>query len=108
MPPPRLHPPPIIEIDSEGLTPELKVRCIEAELKNEEKKIDNEWQCCCFKEKTDARMIKYLTQISILVGIIILCIVRLSDPRIDGPTSNTYVSILSLCLGIICPSPKLG
>jgi len=112
MPPPRIHPPPIIEIDGEGLTPELKVRCIEAELKNEEKKINHEyedsWDCCLSKRKTDSRLIKYLFQMSIILAIITLCIVRLSEKNLPCEVANTYVGILTLLIGICLPSPSSG
>jgi len=113
MPPPRIHPPPIIEIDSEGLTPELKVRCIEEELKKEQKKfeheIDDNWNCCCMKNRpTDSRLVKYLFQMSIIIAIITLCIVRLSEKNLPCEVANTYVGILTLLIGICLPSPSSG
>jgi len=107
----RLHRPPIIEIDGEGLTPELKNRVIDLEIKKEEKSLEHEindnWNCCCMKNRpTDSRMVKYLFQMAIILAIMVLCIVRLADPRTTCETANTFVALLTLLIGVVLPSPS--
>ena len=106
---PRLHPPPIIETDD--LTPELKIRCVEEELKKEQKKfeheIDDNWNCCCMKNRpTDSRMIKYLFQMAIIIAIITICLVKLAKNDLPCEQANVYVGILTLLIGIVLPSPS--
>ena len=113
MPPPRIHPPPIIEIDGEGLTPELRDRVLDVQIKNEEKKIEHEindnWTCCCLSNRpTDSRLVKYLFQMSIIIAIISLAIAKLSNHNLDCNQTNVYVGLISLMVGIVLPSPNGG
>lgn len=101
----------MIDIADGELTPELKSRVLEVELKNEEKKVEHElednWNCCCITNRpTDSRLIKYLFQMSIIIAIITLCIVRLSEKNLPCEVANTYVGILTLLIGICLPSPS--
>jgi len=113
MPNTRVHhrSPPIIEIGSGEITPELKNRVIDLEIKKEEKNLEHEyednWNCCCFKNKrTDSRMVKYLFQMSIIIAIITICLVKLAKHDLPCEQTNVYVGILTLLIGIVLPSPN--
>ena len=91
----------------DDFTPELKHRRIELEMKREEHELDEEWECCMFKKKTDSRLIKYLFQMCLIIAIMIMCVIKLMTTT-NCTEQNTFVGILTMMVGIILPSPSMG
>jgi len=62
-----------------------------------------EWKSCCFK--LDKNAAKYITQVSILGGLIIFSATMLVIDK-DCNSQRNYSSLLMICLGTLIPSPK--
>ena len=79
---------------------------IEVDLIPETKGKDNEslWSCIC--GDTDARLIKYITQVALLFMICIFCMAMLLGEE-NADSRSVYVGLLTLCIGIIAPTPTM-
>ena len=75
------------------------------EIQIEEKKsfIENSRYCCLFRRSTDMRLLKYVFQCSILSMTMMFSMIQLSK----GQDKQTYLSLLTLCLGVVIPNPKV-
>lgn len=77
---------------------------IEIENKQQERdleKVGNTWSSCCFD--IDRRACIFVTQMMTLAMIMTFCITQLV--RLDKCDSDQYLGILTLCIGVIIPSP---
>ena len=63
-----------------------------------------EWKSCCLK--ADKNMVKYISQVGILGGLIIFSATMLVIDK-DCNSQRNYSSLLMICLGTLIPSPKL-
>ncbi len=63
-----------------------------------------EWKSCCMK--VDKNMVKYISQVGILGGLIIFSATMLVVDK-DCNSQRNYSSLLMICLGTLIPSPKL-
>ncbi len=63
-----------------------------------------EWKSCCMK--VDKNMVKYISQVGILSGLIIFSATMLVTDK-DCNSQRNYSSLLMICLGTLIPSPKL-
>lgn len=95
-------------------TPEMKERVIDITReqsinRRKDEKIRREWRSCCLIFDKD--FCRFFTQLGILCATMTFCAIQLT--KIHQGTdecnakSNTYIGILTMCLGIIIPSPKL-
>lgn len=92
----------------------LTVSPTENKLINENLELDhkliNEYSCCCFKAKTDRRLLTFLSQLGLSSMVMIFCIYKLSVenscPCRDNNFNNFYTSILMTILGVFLPSPR--
>ena len=69
---------------------------------NEEPNV--EWQSCCLK--VDKNMVKYISQVGILGGLIIFSACMLVVEK-GCESQRNFSSLLMICLGTLIPSPKL-
>jgi hypothetical protein len=77
---------------------------IEVENKKQEQEqeiIENTWSSCCFH--IDRRACKFVSQMVTLASIMTFCVVQLI--RLDKCDSDQYLGILTLCIGVVIPSP---
>jgi hypothetical protein len=70
----------------------------------EETNVNEEWRSCCLK--ADKNMVKYISQVGILGGLIIFSATMLVSDK-DCNSQRNYSSLLMICLGTLIPSPKL-
>ena len=68
----------------------------------EQKQQENTWRSCCYDLNKNA--VQYFTTISIIVGIMVLCIYKLSTNQ-SCENQTAYMGLLTLLLGILTPSP---
>ena len=73
-------------------------------------KINNLYSCCCFKEKTDRRLLSFMAQFIFSAMLILFSIYQLSITN-NCPCSDTnfntfYTSMLMTVIGIWLPSPS--
>ena len=66
--------------------------------------MDKTWKSCCVT--VDKGMVKYIIQISILSGLIISSVAMIIVDK-DCNSQKWYSGLLTLCLGVFLPSPKL-
>jgi len=73
-------------------------------------KINNEYSICCFKQRTDRRLLSFMAQFTFSGVIILFSIYQLSKtnncPCSDNNFNNFYTSILMTTVGIWLPSPS--
>ena len=68
----------------------------------ENKIIDNTWRSMCIV--ADKNAIQYFTTITIICSVMSFCVYKLtSDTSCEA--QNTYISLLTLLLGLLSPSP---
>lgn len=93
---------------SPNATPEVRMRVLDERIKERRNKQDHElndrWQSCCFT--CDKRVITYFTQVGVITGIIIFCMVQLVNHE-SCEYQTTYVGLLTLLVGLIIPSPAI-
>lgn len=65
----------------------------------------SQWNTCCCEQKTDSRLIRFIAQYLILLLVFVFCLTMLYRSETCEDTTG-YLSLLSLLLGIIVPSPK--
>jgi len=79
---------------------------MEIEIKDfETKQETNQWTSCCFENPTDSRLLKFVVVYFIILMIITFSLYQLSLSD-TCETQTTYISLLTLILGIVLPSPK--
>ena len=61
------------------------------------------WRSCCLH--VDKSMCMYATQIGLIVGVMAFCIVQLLR-KPDCVSQTMYLSLLTLLVGLVIPSPK--
>ena len=66
--------------------------------------MDKTWKSCCVT--VDKGMVKYIIQISILSGLIISSVAMIIVDK-DCNSQKWYSGLLTLCLGVFLPSPKI-
>lgn len=88
-------------------TPSTQKKIIERRLEIEDKKYDDNWRTCCCVNTTDKRIITFFTQIFIIIGVMIFAIYQLATND-TCETQQSYLSLLTLMLGIALPNPKHG
>jgi hypothetical protein len=90
---------------SEDASPEIKLKVLEYKLEQKKKKQDHEfkdsWQSCCFT--VDKNMVMYSTQVGFISMISIFCIRQLI--MLDSCTSQPYLGLLTLLIGVLTPQP---
>jgi hypothetical protein len=64
----------------------------------------NTWRSCCWG-KTDSRLIKFLAQYLILLMVFVFTLFQLHYAN-SCEDSTAYLSLLTLLLGVVIPSPK--
>ena len=72
--------------------------------KEEEVKIDNNWQSCCLT--VDRRAVQYFTTLGVSTVIITLCVVKLSG-ELPCPEQNGWIALLTFVIGVYIKSPSL-
>ena len=91
-------------------TPQMRERALEATIEIKEKRIDAKnskprvWKSCCLELDKDFAI--YFTQMGILSSIIAFSAVMLSKSDTCEDT-NTFIGLLTMCIGIIIPNPKM-
>ncbi len=70
----------------------------------EEEKKEDSWRSCCLT--IDKGAVKYFIQSSVLVGIIVLSASMLVVSP-DCNSQRNWSALLTLCLGVFLPAPKL-
>ncbi len=65
----------------------------------------SEWKSCCLTIDRHAAM--FFTQSITLKGVIILGGCLLAFKQNSKEESTTYISMISLCIGILIPNPKM-
>lgn len=63
------------------------------------------WRSCCFGDVNKDAMV-FFTQISILFSFMSFCCYQLISLK-NCEAQQLYTSLITLCLGILCPSPKM-
>ena len=63
------------------------------------------WTCCCFKKKSDSRLIKFFAQYCLIVAFFSFCSAMLFMAE-SCEDSQLYSSLLLLVVGVIIPQPK--
>ena len=72
---------------------------------NEEDFKNTRWTCCCSKKPTDSRLLKFIGIYIMMFSTLSFCLVQLSFSKTCEDTTS-YMSLLTLLLGIIVPHPK--
>jgi hypothetical protein len=67
---------------------------------------ENFWKSCC-GSTIDKRAASFFTQLGISSVVIIFCLYKLVVHTGDCSESQTYMSLLTLILGIYIPNPKI-
>ena len=83
-------------------SPSLEKLEMEHKIEMDEKEQENTWRSCCYDCNKNAVM--YFTTISIIVGIMVFCIYKLSTNE-SCENQTAYMGLLTLLLGILSPSP---
>lgn len=83
-------------------SPSLVKLEMEHKIEMDEKEQENTWRSCCYDCNKNAVM--YFTTISIIVGIMVFCIYKLSTNE-SCENQTAYMGLLTLLLGILSPSP---
>lgn len=65
----------------------------------------SEWKSCCLTIDRHAAM--FFTQSITLIGVIVLGGCLLAFKQNSKEESTTYISMISLCIGILIPNPKM-
>lgn len=65
----------------------------------------SQWHSCCTGKSTDSRLLRFVSQYSIMFMVIIFCLYELNQSKTCEDTT-TYISLLTLILGVILPSPQ--
>lgn len=85
-------------------SPSNERRRIEHDIEIEDRKYETEIQTCC-SGTTDFRLIKYMTQLSISMGILVFSCIQLVR-EVDN--ESYYTGLISLIVGIyINPTPTI-
>ncbi len=71
----------------------------------EETKNAHTWDSCFCSKPTDARLLKYLSQLFVIVSLMVFCCERIISLD-DSCESHPFQAMLSLLLGLLIPSPK--
>ena len=90
-------------------SPKLQERIIESRITHLENKDRNLYKCCLSSQKTDSRLLMYLTQVGI-GGVVILfsmIMLFLDDSKCDSGSKELYISLLSGAIGSLLPSPTI-
>ena len=66
--------------------------------------MDKTWKSCCVT--VDKGMVKYIIQVGILSGLIISSVTMIIVDK-ECNSQKWYSGLLTLCLGVFLPSPKL-
>ena len=72
--------------------------------KEEESKINNNWESCCLT--MDRRAVQYFTTLGVSSVIITLCVVKLSG-ELPCEQQNGWIALLTFVIGIYIKSPSL-
>ena len=64
----------------------------------------NHWDNCCGKP-SDKRLLVFIANLTISLILMIFSLVRLCSPNINSDEKQTYVSFISLVVGIWLKSP---
>ena len=64
---------------------------------------DNTWKSCCLS--MDRRAVQYFTQLMVISSVMSLCIYKLSTDS-SSEVQTSFTGLLTLLIGILCPSPK--
>lgn len=64
-----------------------------------------EWKSCCFN--SDARVIKFFTNVIFSFTLIIFCISQLYHPELPPEKFTLYISLLSGTVNLWMPGPKI-
>lgn len=85
----------------------IEIKDVHTLTDNDVKKMEtaNQWVSCCSSRKTDSRLLQFITVYIIISSIVAFCLYELSLSNTCSHT-QTYMSILTLILGVILPSPK--
>ena len=84
-------------------SPSAQKRILDHALKAEDTQVENTWKSLCMV--MDRRAVQYFTQISIIGGVMIFCIFKLTTDT-SCVAQQAYTGLLTLLIGILAPSPK--
>ena len=65
---------------------------------------DTTWRSCCLK--IDRNAAKYFIQVGILTGLIVASLTMLIYDK-ECNSQRNWAGLLTLCLGVFLPSPKM-
>lgn len=106
-----------LKMEDTVLTPEIEKRkldVLEEELKFEREELkferQNEYKvgCCMTNRRTDRRLLKFLTQMTISLFAITFSMYQLSGHRLSCEQSSPYVALLSSTVALWFNAPSLG
>ena len=80
---------------------DIETKKIEHEHHIDDDRIENTWSSCCFH--IDRRACIFVSQMIVLVLTICFCASQLII--LDKCDSDPYLGLLTLCIGVIIPSP---
>ena len=83
-------------------SPSVVHKELEHKIDIEQKQQENTWRSCCYDLNKNA--VQYFTTVSIIVGIMVFCIYKLSANE-SCENQTAYMGLLTLLLGILAPSP---
>ena len=86
-------------------SPSVQRRILDHALKAEDTQAENTWKSMCLE--MDRRAVQYFTQISIIGGVMIFCIFKLTTDT-SCVAQQAYTGLLTLLIGILAPSPKFN
>ena len=78
-------------------------RILDHTLKAEDTQAENTWKSMCLE--MDRRAVQYFTQISIIGGVMVFCVFKLTTDT-SCVAQQAYTGLLTLLIGILAPSPK--
>ena len=84
-------------------SPSVQRRILDHALKAEDTQAENTWKSMCLE--MDRRAVQYFTQISVIGGVMIFCIFKLTTDT-SCVAQQAYTGLLTLLIGILAPSPK--
>ena len=91
------------QLSQTGKSDENQDKLVDHAIHIHDEKLANTWKSCCLL--TDKRAIKYFSQLVLISSVMLFSILQLNKDSSCDSTS-TYIPLLTMCIGLLCPSPK--
>lgn len=85
-------------------SPSVEKKILEHRIQIDDLKYNDTWRCC--QSRIDKRSTEFFTKMGFLLIVLSFSIVQLVRLK-DCNSQGTYLSLLTLILGYIIPSPKI-